>query len=84
MATRSDARLISVGLPFDREDFRGVDYFWAVKPPSDTYEYPKEGRTGSFDFPYRIMGSPEVTVDNKETIQGLRALLDAIEKDMDE
>lgn len=87
----SDAKMIVVRVPYDESDEkivdRGTDVYWAVKPPTEeaqVYRRTEEERP-SMEIPtdWRIMGSWDVTVSNKETIQGLRELLDRIEEELD-
>lgn len=90
----TEARLISVVIPFENVDpedgvtERGEDHYWAVKPPEDTWGVVLADGTdqGARTLPtgYHIMGSSDVQVYNKETLQGLRELLDRIEEDLGE
>ena len=63
-------------------------YYWAVRTPQNFYtsvtdevESPPRPR-GTPE--YRIFGSSDVVVYDRATIRGLRLLLDAIEKELDE
>ena len=63
-------------------------YYWAVRTPQNFYTSVTdevESRPRPLGAPeYRIFGSSDVVVYNRATIRGLRLLLDAIEKELDE
>lgn len=64
-------------------------YYWAVRMPQNFYtsvmdEVESPPRVLDPEPIYRIFGSSDVVVYDRATIRGLRLLLDAIEKDMDE
>lgn len=85
-----NGKMIVVRVPYDESTDevvdRGTDVYWAVKPPTEDLQVYRrsEGEKPSTELPssWRIMGSWDVTVTNKETIQGLRELLDRIEEEL--
>lgn len=88
----SDAKIITVAVEYEDATpgdtiERGTEHFWAVRPPRDTGSYTLddgvERQFTVFEPGFRLMGSSEVVVYNKQTIQGLRLLLNAIEEEMD-
>lgn len=59
------------------------DVYWAVKPTSDRWSYRGEEPLREFmGVPWRIMPGETVDVWDRETIVGLRKLLDAIENEL--
>ena len=90
----SDAKIITVAVEYEDATpgntiDRGTEHFWAVQPPQDTGSYITEDgveHTYSVLGPvgFRLMGSHDVVVYNKQSVQGLRMLLDAVEKELDE
>lgn len=89
----SDAKTITVWVDYDNPQKDGTrdvgsEAFWAVKIPSDKSGYiDKDGAYKDYSFApseaWRILGSFDVVVYDKQTIQGLRLLLNAIEEDLD-
>lgn len=88
----TNGKMISVEIPYEETKGgsveSGTDCYWAVKPPQDKFQFTtEEGTTHESDFlsnGWWIMGSPDVQVFNKETLKGIRELLDRIEETFDE
>lgn len=70
---------INVALDYTDETGTGTEHFWAVRAPEDVLPTPEGKDVSLFPEGFRIFGGNPVVVYDKQSIEGIRALLDEIE-----
>lgn len=79
------AEMIIVDIPVSTGGMRGTEYTWAVRPPRDEVEVstPEGWSAAQFTQPFKIEGSSDVLVFNRDDTDALRRLLDRIDEVFD-
>ena len=82
-----EPQIISVAVPTDTPTLRGVCHRWAVRGVAGAYERPSAfGWVPVPEEPvgFRVNGSPEVEILNRDDLRAMYMLLDRISEAFDE